>query len=410
MQLEEMVQRRDALSVMQLTTHIKDIIESDIILSRVRVRGEISNYKYHSSGHMYFTLKDENAKIKCVMFRGYNAFLKFRPEDGMRIIIEGNISVYEKDGQYQLYCSRMEPDGVGELYLAYEQLKERLNKEGLFDEATKLPIPFLPRKIGVVTSPTGAVIRDIINVASKRFYNINILLYPVKVQGQGAAESIKEAIEFFNLSTEVDVIIIGRGGGSIEELWAFNEEVVARAINKSKVPIISAVGHETDFTIADFVADVRASTPSQAAEIAVPSLQEVLFKISSIQERVLSKYENFISKKCYYIKSLAENIDRNSPKNRIVQFVQQIDNIQSRITLITQNKLAISSNQFKGLVGKLDALSPIKTLSRGYSIATRDKKVINSIKELQPNSNIRLYLKDGKAECKIVEISEGSLW
>jgi exodeoxyribonuclease VII large subunit len=214
---------KQPISVSQLTMHLKDIMENDFELSRANVRGEISNFKYHSSGHMYFTLKDENAKIKCVMFRGYNAFLKFMPEDGMSVIIEGNVSIYEKDGQYQLYCNRMEPDGVGGLYLAYEQLKVRLQREGLFDVDRKKLIPFFPARIGVATSPTGSVIRDIINVASKRFYRSNILLYPVKVQGDGAAESIVEAIRYFNKMEDIDVIIIGRGGGSIEELWAFNE-------------------------------------------------------------------------------------------------------------------------------------------------------------------------------------------
>lgn len=401
---------KQTISVFQLTLHLKEIIENDFELSRVNVRGEISNFKYHSSGHMYFTLKDENAKIKCIMFRGYNAFLKFMPEDGMSVIIEGNVSVYEKDGQYQLYCSRMEPDGVGGLYLAYEQLKERLQGEGLFDEKRKMPIPLYPRKIGVATSPTGAVIRDIINVTSKRFYKSNILLYPVKVQGEGAAVSIVEAIRNFNKMEDVDVIIIGRGGGSIEELWAFNEEILARAISQSKIPIISAVGHETDFTIADFAADVRASTPTHAAEIAVPSYEDLVYKLESIKGNISSRFKNNVSKKSYYVQGMVENIKRNSPKNKIIQYIQYLDSVQSKMNLITQNRISAVGSRFSVLMGKLDTLSPVKTLNRGYSILTSEEKVIGSVKLLKEEDRIKVYMQDGSLDCKVVEISEGSIW
>lgn len=401
---------KQPVSVSQLTTYLKELIENDSMLSRVNVRGEISNFKYHSSGHMYFTLKDENAKIKCVMFRGYNCFLKFMPEDGMNVIIEGDISIYEKDGQYQLYCSRMEPDGVGGLYLAFEQLKERLQAEGLFDEKRKLPIPLFSRRIGVATSPTGAVIRDIINVASKRFYRSDILLYPVKVQGDGAALSIVEAIKYFNKTGDVDVIIIGRGGGSIEELWPFNEEILARAISQSKIPVISAVGHETDFTIADFVADARASTPTHAAEMAVPSYEDLVYKLESIKETILSRFKSNIIQKGYYINSIVEKIKRNSPENRIIQYIQFIDGIQSKITLITQNRISAYENRFSVLLGKLDTLSPVKTLNRGYSIVTKEEKVIGSVRLLQKEDRVKVYMQDGNLDCKVVEISEGSLW
>lgn len=401
---------KQTVSVYELTLHLKEIIENDFELSRVNVRGEISNFKYHSSGHMYFTLKDENAKIKCIMFRGYNAFLKFMPEDGMNVIAEGNISVYEKDGQYQLYCSRMEPDGIGGLYLAYEQLKERLKKEGLFDKERKRPIPLYPRRIGVATSPTGAVIRDIINVASKRFYKSNILLYPSKVQGEGAALSLVEAINYFNKIEDVDVIIIGRGGGSIEELWAFNEEILARAISQSRIPVISAVGHETDFTIADFVADARASTPTHAAEIAVPSYEDLVYKVESIKGNITSKFKNKISLKSYHVKDMVENIKRNSPKNRIVQYLQYVDSVQSKMNLITQNSISAIENRFSVLMGKLDTLSPVKTLNRGYSILISEEKVISSVKLLREEDRIKVYMQDGSLDCKVVEISEGSLW
>ena len=401
---------KQPISVSQLTMHLKDIIEKDFELSRTNVRGEISNFKYHSSGHMYFTLKDENAKIKCVMFRGYNAFLKFMPEDGMSVIIEGNVSIYEKDGQYQLYCNRMEPDGVGGLYLAYEQLKTRLEKEGLFDMDRKKQIPIFPGRIGVATSPTGSVIRDIINVSSKRFYRSNILLYPVKVQGDGAAESIAEAIRYFNKMKDIDVIIIGRGGGSIEELWAFNEEILARAISESNIPIISAVGHETDFTIADFTADIRASTPSHAAEIAVPSYDDLIYKLESIKGIILSKFKDNTLQKSYYINGMVQSINRNSPQNRIIQYIQYMDSIQSKMNLITQNRISTFGNRFSVLLGKLDTLSPVKTLNRGYSIIAKNKNVISSIKLLKEEDMIKVYMQDGSLDCKILEISEESLW
>lgn len=401
---------KQPMSVSQLTMHIKDIMENDYVLSRANVRGEISNFKYHSSGHMYFTLKDENAKIKCVMFRGYNAFLRFMPEEGMNVIIEGNVSVYEKDGLYQLYCTRMEPDGVGGLYLAYEQLKARLQSEGLFDEKRKIPVPFFPRRIGVATSPTGAVIRDIINVSSKRFYRTNILLYPVKVQGDGAAESIVEAIKYFNSLEDIDVIIIGRGGGSIEELWAFNEEILARAISESRTPIISAVGHETDFTIADFTADVRASTPSHAAEIAVPSYEDLMYKLESVKKNITLKFRNSLSQKSYYVNSMVEGIRRNSPQNRIIQYIQYIDNMQSKMNLLAKSSISTFESRFSVLLGKLDTLNPAKTLSRGYSMAVKDNKVISSIKFLEKEDRIKIYLQDGSLDCKIVEITEESLW
>ncbi len=401
---------KQPISVSQLTMHLKDIIEKDFELSRTNVRGEISNFKYHSSGHMYFTLKDENAKIKCIMFRGYNAFLKFMPEDGMSVIIEGNVSIYEKDGQYQLYCNRMEPDGVGGLYLAYEQLKVRLQKEGLFDGDRKKQVPIFPRRIGVATSPTGSVIRDIINVSSKRFYKSNILLYPVKVQGDGAAESIVEAIRYFNKMEDVDVIIIGRGGGSIEELWAFNEEILARAISESNIPIISAVGHETDFTIADFTADIRASTPTHAAEIAVPSYDDLFYKLESIKGVILSKFKNNNLQKSYYINGMIQSIKKNSPQNRIIQYIQYMDSLRSKMNLITQNRISTFENRFSVLVGKLDTLSPVKTLNRGYSVTVKDKNVISGIKLLKKEDMIKVYMQDGSLDCKVLEISEGSLW
>ena len=397
-------------SVTEITKYIKDTIENDIELSNVYVRGEVSNFKFHSSGHMYFTLKDENAKIKCVMFKTYNIFLKFMPEDGMNVIASGSISVYERDGQYQLYCTRMEPDGIGALYKAYEQLKDKLEKEGLFDKSHKKPVPLFPEKIGVVTSRTGAVIKDIINVASSRFYNIKIVLYPAKVQGTGAAESIKDGIEYFNSRDDIDVIIIGRGGGSIEELFAFNEEIVARAIYNSKIPVISAVGHETDFTISDFTADIRASTPSHAAEIAVPSLDDLKFKIESLKSDLKSDIKNTLSNDRQYISEINGRIKINSPQNKMVQTSQFLDNLELRLVGNAKNRVTSSKNIFSLLIKELDGLSPLKTLERGYSLVEKEGKVIKSLSLLNANDDFSLIMQDGIGKCKFIKKTEGNKW
>lgn len=395
-------------TVSTLTEYIKDIIENDIELCNVTVTGEISNFKYHSSGHMYFTLKDEEAKIKCVMFKGYNQFLKFMPEDGMNVIISGYISVYERDGQYQLYCCNMEKDGLGNLYAAFEKLKDKLEKEGLFDKERKRPIPLFPQKIGVVTSPTGAVIRDIINVSSRRFYNVNIVLYPAKVQGEGAKESIVEAIEYFNTRDDIDVIIIARGGGSIEELWAFNEEIVARAICKSKIPVISAVGHETDFTIADFVSDLRASTPSHAAEMAVPCYDDLKYKIRSIENIMFSNLEDKILENRYKVKDLIRLLNSKSPINSIRQSQQYIDVLQYKVLSNIQNRINIDRKNIEAVLNKLDALNPAKVLLRGYAYIESEGKIVKSVKKLHIDDNINLHLSDGVVECKVEKIVEDS--
>ncbi|TDT61940.1 exodeoxyribonuclease VII large subunit [Fonticella tunisiensis] len=401
---------REPITVSELTSYIKSIIENDFELSGVLVRGEISNFKHHSSGHMYFTLKDENAKIKCVMFKGSNQFLKFTPEDGMNMIVSGYVSVYERDGQYQLYVLKMEPDGIGSLYLAFEQLKEKLQKEGLFDTERKKPIPLFPEKIGVATSPTGSVIRDIINVSTRRFKNVDILLYPVKVQGEGAAETIVEAIDYFNTRKDIEVIIIGRGGGSIEELWPFNEEIVARAIARSRIPIISAVGHETDFTISDFVADARASTPSHAAEMAVPSLADLTYKIESLKSALYMNLTSKFKNKRYSVNSMIRRLENNSPLSKIVQNIQYIDNLQNKIKFIMEKRLRESKNKYSILVNRLDDLGPGKILSRGFSLVEKDNKVVRSVKELREKDEIKLTMKDGSAYCKIEKIMEGSVW
>lgn len=401
---------REAISVSQLNMFIKGILEDNSLLSNILIKGEISNFKYHSSGHMYFTLKDEDSKIKAVMFKGYNSFLKFMPEDGMKVIIEGYVSVYERDGQYQLYCTRMQPEGIGDLYLAYEQLKKKLETEGLFDEQWKKPIPLFPKRLGVVTSQTGAVIKDIINVATRRFRNIDILLYPAKVQGIGAAESIIEGIEYLNTRNDIDVIIIGRGGGSIEELWAFNEENVARAIFNSKIPVISAVGHETDYTISDFVADIRASTPSHAAEIAVPVYSDLKFKISKLSSELFLNSKGKISEYRYNVNDLIAKVKKYSPENKIKQHLQYVDNLQNKLVFLMDSKISDKKSKYSILLNRMDALSPIKVLSRGYSYAEKDGKVLNEIKDVKIEDNIRLHMQDGVLECKVLDKMEVDLW
>ncbi|KRQ86829.1 Exodeoxyribonuclease 7 large subunit [Caloramator mitchellensis] len=423
---------KTAYTVSQITRYIKDLIDEDEVLSNVYIKGEISNYKVHSSGHVYFTLKDDESKIKCILFKSYSSRLKFIPEDGMSVFAYGSISIYERDGQYQLYCTKLEPDGFGSLYLAYEQLKEKLAKEGLFSDEYKKPLPMFPRKIGVVTSSTGAVIRDIINVSTRRFSGIKILLYPAKVQGEGAAESIVEGIRYFNTRDDIDVIIIGRGGGSIEELWAFNEEIVVRAIFESKVPIISAVGHETDITISDFVADVRASTPSHAAEIAVPKFEELKFKITNCHEALYKSLINNIRHRVLIIESLQQRIMNYSPNNIIIQNIQYIDNLHSKIIniinkrityeknksqmlcskldILGTNILSIRRNKFLYLVGKIDALSPLKILSRGYAFVEKEKEIIKSINDIEIDDILMLQVSDGSVKCRVEEKLEVNLW
>ena len=278
--------RANPITVTKLNSYVKALLDNDELLNNIYIKGEISNLKKHYTGHYYFTLKDKNSLVKCVMFKTYTSFLDFEIEDGMNVVVLGTVAVYERDGVYQIYVKAMEPDGVGDLYAAYEALKEKLGEEGLFDEKYKKKISFMPKEIGVITSKTGAVIRDIINVTTRRFPGVHIKLYPASVQGKGASETIVKGIEYFNEAKNVDVIIVARGGGSLEDLWPFNEEITARAIFASKIPIISAVGHETDFTISDFVADLRAPTPSAAGELAVPDLNEVKWKLDNMKRRL----------------------------------------------------------------------------------------------------------------------------
>ena len=395
--------RPEPLKVSELNNYIKNLFDEDERLNNVYIRGELSNFKRHYSGHLYFTLKDETSLIKCVMFKSYTNYLNFEPKDGMSVVILGTVSVFERDGVYQIYAKGMEPDGIGELYSKYEKLKSQLESEGLFDEKYKKPIPILPKAIGVVTSKTGAVIRDIINVTTRRLPNVNIILYPAAVQGTGAAETIVKGIEFFNKHKNVDTIIIGRGGGSLEDLWPFNEEITARAIFKSEIPIISAVGHETDFTIADFVADLRAPTPSAAGELAVPDITEIKWKIDNINKRL----ENSLKQKLESMKekfdSLANSKVLKNPFDQIRQKMLQCDNDLKNLENIFSLKLKDNHIKLVGLMSKLESLSPLKTMMRGYSIIQdQNGKVVSSVKSLISGQEVILKLIDGDKQAKVL--------
>lgn len=392
----------NAISVTELNKYIKDKVDKDEFLNNVLVKGEISNYKHHYTGHLYFTLKDENSLIKCIMFKGYAANLKFEPKDGMKVTIFGTVSVFERDGVYQIYVKAMQEDGIGNLYKAYEEMKAKLEKEGLFDASHKKKIPLMPKCIGVLTSNTGAVIRDIINVSTRRNPNVYIKLLPVPVQGPGAAEKIVDAIKLMNKKKLADVIIVARGGGSLEDLWPFNEEIVARAIYSSELPVISAVGHETDFTIADFVADLRAPTPSAAAELAVPNIADIKLKLEGYNNRyklALKKKVEFMKlryEKCMNSRVFKEPLQKINEKYILIDM--KVKSIQNSITNIYNKK---KTNMVKN-ISKLDALSPLKTLTRGYSIIQKDGKVIKSVNQLQKDDELEIRLTDGSTRAKVM--------
>lgn len=390
------------ISVSELNRYIKDRVAEDEFLNSVFVKGEISNFKHHYTGHMYFTLKDESSLIKCVMFKSSTATLNFTPKDGMKVLVLGSVAVYERDGVYQIYCKAMQEDGMGSLYKAYEELKSKLEKEGLFDESHKKKIPFMPKIIGVLTSNTGAVIRDIINVSTRRNPNVYIRLLPVPVQGTGAGEKIAKAIRTMNEKQLADVIIVARGGGSIEDLWPFNEEIVARAIYESDIPVISAVGHETDFTIADFVADLRAPTPSAAAELAVTDISKLEQNILLFQRRLklaLSRKTEFM--RLRYEKCLNSKVFKE-PLQKINEYYMRIDNLVKQLENSSIKKLKDSKLEATKLITRLDTLSPLKTLTRGYCIAETDGKVITSAKTLKKNMEIDIRFQDGNVNAKII--------
>ena len=393
-----------ALDISEVNSYIKRILTNDPILYNLRVKGEISNFKVHSSGNVYLSLKDEKSKLNCIIFKSnYDKSLNL--DNGVKIIASGYISVYERDGAYQLYINEVEIEGIGDLYIEFNKLKEKLKKEGLFDTKYKKEIPKMPRSIGVITSPTGAVIRDIINVTKRRFPKVDIKLYPVNVQGDKSASDICEGIEFFNRMENVDTIIVGRGGGSLEELWSFNEEIVAREIFKSKIPIISAVGHETDFTICDFVSDMRAPTPSAAAEIATPDLSEIYYKLNTIKNRMNRSLNNQVILDNEKLNNTFDKIN-NYMKNYIVRDkVIQLDQIYDKIKLRLEQKLETSKEKLSKKAALLHNLSPLATISRGYSIVEKNGQVINSIEEVNITDDINITLKDGSLECNVNKIN-----
>lgn len=391
-----------AISVSELNSYIKNKIADDEYLNNVLIKGEISNFKNHYTGHMYFTLKDENSLIKCIMFKSYAQKLDFMPKEGMKIFVLGGVSVFERDGIYQIYVKAMQEDGVGILYKKYEELKQRLDEEGYFDESHKQKIPLMPKVIGVLTSQTGSVIRDIINVSTRRNPNVQIRLYPVPVQGEGAAEKIADGIRFMNENNLADVLILARGGGSLEDLWPFNEEIVAHAIYNSKLPIISAVGHETDFSISDFVADLRAPTPSAAAELAVPDIYEIKQKINVYQNRLrMSLVKKVEIMKLRYEKCMNSRVFKEPTRNINDNYLR-IDNYIKRLENTIKIKQKEEKTKYIELISKLDALSPLKTLTRGYSIVETDNKIIKSSKQLSTGDKIKLRFSDGQKNAEIL--------
>ena len=391
-----------AISVSQLNSYIKDKIANDEYLENVLVKGEISNFKNHYTGHMYFTLKDENSLIKCIMFKSYAQRLDFMPKDGMKVFVVGGVSVFERDGVYQIYVKAMQEDGVGILYKKYEELKLRLEQEGYFDESHKKRIPLMPKTIGVLTSQTGSVIRDIINVSTRRNPNVNIRLFPVPVQGEGAAEKIAEGIKFMNNTKLADVLILARGGGSLEDLWPFNEEIVAHAIYNSEIPIISAVGHETDFSISDFVSDLRAPTPSAAAELAVPDVYELKQKINTYQNRLrLSLIKKVEIMKLRYEKCMSSVVFKDPLRNVNDNYLK-IDSYVKRLENTIRVKQKEENTKYVELISKLDALSPLKTLTRGFSITEKDNKIVKSVSDLNSGDKIDIRFIDGKKQATII--------
>lgn len=395
------------VSVTQLTGYIKLLLDRDEILSQTCVRGELSNYKIHSSGHHYFTLKDEGAVISCVLFRSDAMRLRFRPESGMKVILTGRVSLFPRSGQYQLYVSHMQPDGAGDLAVAFEQLKQRLQAQGLFDAAHKKPLPRYPERVALVTSPTGAAVRDMIRILGRRWPLASVLVCPVRVQGEGAAEEIAAMLELVDAAGLADVIITGRGGGSLEDLWAFNEEIVARAIYRCKTPVISAVGHEPDVTIADFAADVRAATPSNGAELAVCDRAELRALLEQQARRMEKAQERRLELLRQRLRRLSERPVLRSPEGSLQQKELLLELLRQRLERAAVSAVEQDQRRFAALSGRLDALSPLKVLARGYAVATRQGQVLHSVEQLSPGEEIRLRLADGTAFCAVERIEKG---
>lgn len=393
---EVVFMERKILTVSQINHYVKQLFAYDALLNNVWLRGEISNLKKHSSGHYYLTLKDDQGGIASVMFRGSASKLAFRPEEGMGVLVKGYVSLYEKTGQYQFYINEMEPDGQGALFMAFEQLKKRLEQEGLFDSSLKKPIPNYPKTVGIVTSGTGAAIKDIVRVASRRNPNVQLYLIPSLVQGQDAGASIAKAIHRFNEEQPVDVLIVGRGGGSIEDLWAFNEEIVARAISESAIPVISAVGHESDFTIADFVADMRAATPSAAAELAVPSLAEMEEQVDTLMRRLQRGSLSVLQAKREQLQFYANHPAFRNPTHTVNQYRQTVDHLTYRLKEKSNQMVKEHRMTVQHLDEQLKLLSPTHNLKRGYGLVFGEEEShISSIEQVEEGQPIKIQLQDG---------------
>lgn len=395
-----------AVSVSQLNLFVKSLLDADLRLSDILVCGEISNFSGHyKSGHLYFTLKDEVSAIKAVMFSRNASSLRFRPENGMKVQVRGRVSVYERDGVYQIYVESMQPDGIGALTVAYEQLKNKLEKEGLFSPVHKKRIPAYPTRIGVVTSPTGAAVQDIINIINRRWPIAVIVLYPVSVQGDSAASEIRNAISELDKFGNCDVLIVGRGGGSIEDLWSFNDELLIRTIFHCKTPVVSAVGHETDFTLCDFVSDLRAPTPSAAAELVTPDIAVEEQRLMNLNYSLHHLINNKIEFEREYLNGLLQTRSFSSPKQFFDPEKQTVDMLSYRLANAYKNCIAKNTSRFGTIVSKLDALSPLKVLSRGYAVVYKDSNIMNSVKDITLNENICIGMKDGYIDCTVDSIT-----
>ncbi|EGT0694743.1 TPA: exodeoxyribonuclease VII large subunit [Clostridium perfringens] len=395
------------LSVGEVNNYVKKLVENDFILKNLNVKGEISNLKFHSSGHIYFSLKDENSKVNCIMFKNNAVNLDFRLEEGMKVEIKARLGVYHKEGTYQLYCENIKKAGIGELFEEFHKLKKELSEEGIFDEKYKRALPKFPKRIGIITARTGAAVRDIINVIQRRNKSLDIILYPAKVQGENAADSIIEGIRYFNNEKSVDVIILGRGGGSIEELWAFNNKELAYEIFNSRIPTVSAVGHEVDFTISDFVSDMRAPTPSAAGELVSPSLQEMINDLVNKKEFLHRAIDRKFLNSKRDVDLLYKGLKGNNPKHTIEKRIKEVNSLEEKLNFLGKRKIDKAKDELIALNSILQTLNPLNTLGRGYSvIMDKEDKVINEVSELKKNDMVKVIMKDGSVNIDIKIINE----
>ena len=395
------------LSVGEVNNYVKKLVENDFILKNLNVKGEISNLKFHSSGHIYFSLKDENSKVNCIMFKNNAVNLDFRLEEGMKVEIKARLGVYHKEGTYQLYCENIKKAGIGELFEEFHKLKKELSEEGIFDEKYKRALPKFPKRIGIITARTGASLRDIINVIQRRNKSLDIILYPAKVQGENAADSIIEGIRYFNNEKSVDVIILGRGGGSIEELWAFNNRDLAYEIFNSRIPTVSAVGHEVDFTISDFVSDMRAPTPSAAGELVSPSLQEMINDLLNKKEFLHRAIDRKFLNAKKDVDLLHKGLKGNNPKHIIEKRIKEVNTLEEKLNFLGKRKIDKAKDELIALNRILQTLNPLNTLGRGYSVIMDKKdKVINEVSELKKNDMVKVIMKDGSVNIDIKIINE----